>query len=83
MADTYAMNIFIELKNSYGSQKKAADAFNVSGATFSDWISNKKTPSKANIILLRKAGFSAEQIFNSVFTENQQPTHGKQSCNQP
>jgi hypothetical protein len=63
------MNIFLKLKEDYGTQEKAALAIDVSTSTFSEWINNVKAPSKSNMKKLRKAGFSAEEIFDSCFTD--------------
>jgi transposase len=63
------MNIFLKLTEDYGSQKKAALAIDVSTSTFSEWINKVKAPGKKNIKKLREAGFSAEEIFDSCFTE--------------
>lgn len=53
----------------YGSQKKAALAIDVSTSTFSEWINKVKAPGKKNMKKLREAGFSAEEIFDSCFSD--------------
>jgi hypothetical protein len=63
------MNIFLKLTEDYGSQKQAALALDVSTSTFSEWINKSTTPGKSNMKKLRKAGFSAEEIFDSCFSD--------------
>ena len=62
------MNIFQQIKESYGTQKDAAIALGVSTSSFSEWINGKNKPSALRSKQIESiTGIPREQIRPDIF----------------
>ena len=69
------MNIFLELKENYGTQLLASEAIGVADSTFSDWKSGRCVPKSKNILKLMALGFTEQQIFAVYLAKKSAPTY--------
>ena len=62
------MNIFQQIKESYGTQKDAAIALGVSTSSFGEWINGKNKPSALRSKQIESiTGIPREQIRPDIF----------------
>jgi len=62
------MNIFLQIKDNYGTQKEAAMALGVSTSSFSEWVKGKTKPSALRTKQIeRLTGIPREEIRPDIF----------------
>lgn len=68
LVDNLSMNIFLELTDQYGSQKKVAELIGVSESAYSDWVNGHKLPRVKNIEKITAlSDKSRSEILESIY----------------